>query len=401
MKRLITLLLIVVVFATVAMAESLVNEGYTDVPTAMTQDSVVEILASEECVIEALQPDEESIALLDDVYTFVWEEGNRPARYYDEETQQEISELAGGIDIDILHMTEAMRLQLTGEPENAVESIMRLDVDYHVGQLIIVVMGIPQEDGSYEWYPYRGRVETVGEIIWDIPVEDWNKLCLQPVSFHVLTDRIGARGERIWHYEEEQEHYEIFSKDSGDVINVHEWYTENGEIIEDDFRVWMVDLTYHMQEEVLRIGEFLAEGNLLMDWFPVERKNEAQLMMPEGTDMDALVAYDIIALEDENYKDTYGDVNVKITFATAYSTDKAMIVLAGFPIENAEEEPYFEWYVLRAEAIVPVEGAESSYEVEIGLKQLILPRMEEEPMMLVVISEDLEPEVEEQEEMQE
>ena len=390
MKRIIALMMLAVMMFSTAWAESLVHDEYTDVPTVMTQDSVLELTANENCLIETLQPDEESIALLDSVYHFVWDEGNRPARYYDVVTQQKISELAGGIDIDILHMTEAMRLQLTGAPEKLVTVTMELDVEYYVGQLIIVVLGIPQGEGEYIWYPYRGRVETMGQIKWDIPVGEWNELCKQPISFHVLTDRVGPRGERIWHEKKYKDRIDIFSKDSHDVIKTRRWYTETGKVIEDDFRVWLVDLTAKMQEEVLRIGEHVADGKPILDYFPAERKAEAMLMLPVNVDPAALVAYDVIAMMDENYKDTYGDVNVEILFGTAYSHEKAMIILAGFPIEDAKEAPYVEWYVLRAEALEAAKGDVNDHAVEIGLKQLFLPWMEEKPLMLVVMSEPLE-----------
>ena len=390
MKRIIALMMLAVMMFSTAWAESLVHDEYTDVPTVMTQDSVLELTANENCLIETLQPDEESIALLDSVYHFVWDEGNRPARYYDVVTQQKISELAGGIDIDILHMTEAMRLQLTGAPEKLVTVTMELDVEYYVGQLIIVVLGIPQGEGEYIWYPYRGRVETMGQIKWDIPVGEWNELCKQPISFHVLTDRVGPRGERIWHEKKYKDRIDIFSKDSHDVIKTRRWYTETGKVIEDDFRVWLVDLTAKMQEEVLRIGEHVADSKPILDYFPAERKAEALLMLPVNVDPDALVAYDVIAMMDENYKDTYGDVNVEILFGTAYSHEKAMIILAGFPIEDAKEAPYVEWYVLRAEALEAAKGDVNDHAVEIGLKQLFLPWMEEKPLMLVVMSEPLE-----------
>ena len=390
MKRIIALMMLAVMLFSVAQAASLVNDDYTDVPTVMTQDSVLELTANENCLIETLQPDEESIALLDSVYHFVWDEGNRPARYYDVVTQQKISELAGGIDIDILHMTEAMRLQLTGAPEKLVTATMELDVEYYVGQLIIVVLGIPQGEGEYIWYPYRGRVETMGQIKWDIPLGEWNELCKQPISFHVLTDRVGPRGERIWHEKKYKDRIDIFSKDSHDVIKTRRWYTETGKVIEDDFRVWLVDLTAKMQEEVLRIGEHVADGKPILDYFPAERKAEAMLMLPVNVDPAALVAYDVIAMMDENYKDTYGDVNVEILFGTAYSHEKAMVILAGFPIEDAKEAPYVEWYVLRAEALEAAKGDVNDHAVEIGLKQLFLPWMEEKPLMLVVMSEPLE-----------
>lgn len=388
MKRVLSWLLMAVLFVSAAAAESLVNDDYTDVPTAMTQDSVAELLADQDCRIETLQPDEESIALLDSVYRFVWEEKNRPARYYDEETQQKIAEIAGG-DIDSLHMTEAMRLQLTGEPLETVNAVMRLNVEYYEGQLIVVVMGIPQGGGEYVWYPYRGRVETLGEIQWDIPQEDWALLCRQPVSFHVLTDRIGPRGGRLWGMERYSEKTPpAFSKDAGDVNGMRYWYSEWGEPIEDNFRVWLVDLTEPMQQEVARIAEHVAQQKPVLDYFPEERRNEAILMLPEDVQHDRLVAYDVVAMMDEEYKDTYGDVNVEVVFGTDYDSEKAMVILAGFPIEDAVEAPFVDWYVLRAEAL-PVESEDEVPAVEIGLKQLFLPWMEEKPLMLVVISEEL------------
>lgn len=392
-KFLVWLLAALMLFAN-ASAESLMDDDYTDVPTAMTQDSVAELLADQECTIETLQPDDESIALLNSVYDFVWNGKNRPARYYDEVTQQKIAELAG-CDIDILHMTEAMRLQLAGEPLDTVNAIMRLNVEYYEGQLIIVVLGIPQGEGEYIWYPYRGRVETLGEIKWDIPVEDWLALCQQPISFHVLTDRIGPRGGRLWGQEEYAERTPpAFSKDAGDVNGMRSWYSEWGEKIDDNFRVWLVELTKPMQEEVMRISEHVASEKPLLDYFPEDRKNEAVLMLPVDVDPDKLIAYDVIALMDEEYKDTYGDVNVEIIFGTVYDPEKAMVILAGFPIEDAKEQPYVDWYVLRAKAL-PDDPDQLKQEepgvVEIGLKQLFLPWMEEKPIMLVVMSEELNP----------
>lgn len=393
MKRLIAWLLMAAMLFACASAESLIDDDYTDVPTAMTQDSVAELFANEDCLIETLQPDEESIALLDSVYRFVWEGKNRPARYYDVPTQEKISALIGGGDIDILHMTEAMRLQLTGAPAKPVTATMRLNVEYHVGQLIVVVLGIPQGGGEYIWYPYRGRVETLGEIKWDIPVEDWTELCRQPISFHVLTDRIGPRGGRLWGYEEYHEATPpSFSKDSGDVNGMRWWYSEWGEKIEDNFRVWLVELTEPMQAEVARIGEHVAANKPILDYFPLERKAEALLMLPADVAPADLIAYDIIAMMDENYKDTYGDVNVEVVFGTAYAPEKAMVILAGFANEDEPEAPFVEWYVLRTKALEPKDGQEMSDSVEIGLKQLFLPWMEEKPLMLVVISEVLDAE---------
>lgn len=384
-KMLFLLVLAACLLASAALAASLTDDEFTDVPTMLTQDSVLELRAGEECVAEALAPDAQTMALLRDVYEFVWVEENRPARYYDEETQRKITDLVGGMDIDLLLMTEAMRFQLTGDPEKAVTVEMLLDVEYRVGQLIVAVLGVPQGDGEYVWYPYRGRVEELGEIKWDIPLADWPLLCAQPISLHVMTDRIGPRGERLMHEERYVEHYEIFSKDSGDVIITRRWYTVTGETIGNDFRVMLEPLNALMQREVGRIGDHLEEGGTILDYFPEDRRDEALLMVPVNVDPATLIPYDVIAMRVENYMEPYGDVNVEMLFGTDYQPEKAMVVLAGFPIREAVEAPFVEWFVLRAETVdLPEDEADP---VVIGLKQLNLTRMEEEPLMLVVISE--------------
>ena len=389
MKKILVALALLMSLVTVASATTIEDIEYTDVPTAMTQDSVLSMKASGDCEVELLQPDEASIALLDDIYRFVWEEENRPARYYDEQTQQEIQKLCGNGNIDILHMTEAMRMMLHGEPEETVTVEMELDVEYKPGQLVIVVLGIPEGELEYIWYPYRAAVPETGLLQWEIPVEDWKDLCGQSVSFHALTVRMGSGGEYLWDEDAYPNPASVFSKTSSDVYRTYRWYTESGEIIEDDFRLYLTELTGPMQQEILRIGEHIEENGLILDYFPEERREEALLMLPEGIDEAALVAYDIIALKDENYKDTYGDINVEIRFATSYDTEKAMVVLAGFENKTAEEQPYMDWFVLRAEAIEVEEDETTTDLVRIGLKQLNLPQMEEEPLMLVVISQKL------------
>ena len=390
MKRIIaSLLLAVMLIASAASAESLSGSSYVDVPAALTQDTVLNLTAGDTGEVTTLPQNPESISLLNAVYSFVRDDGNRPARYYDEETQKEITVLADHINIDALHMTEAMGLQLSGTALEPVIITMSLDANYSVDQLIIVVLGIPGEDGTYQWYSYRGQVAAPGQISWIIPAEDWIVLCRQPISFHVLTDRIGS-GSSAAHRETETEHYDIFSKESGDVTKTRRWYTSSGEPVDDDFIVELTDLTDSMKNEVSRVGEHLAEGGSLMDCFPQERREEALLMLPEGTDSSELIAYDVIALRSKNYRDTYGDVNVDISFGTSYAKDKGMVVLAVFPSAGTDDSSAWDWYVLRAQALEDEDSEDDDHTVEISLRQLNLPRMDQEPMMLFVISEPVE-----------
>ena len=67
-KALCPLMLVLVLAFSSAHAASLNDDSYTDVPTAMTQDSVLELSANENCTVSTLLPDVTSIALLDNVY---------------------------------------------------------------------------------------------------------------------------------------------------------------------------------------------------------------------------------------------------------------------------------------------------------------------------------------------
>ena len=68
-----------------------------------------------------------------------------------------------------------------------------------------------------------------------------------------------------------------------------------------------------------------------------------------------------------------------------------MVILAGFEVQNEQEQPHIQWYVLRGEAVQENENLDQTNLVKIGLKQLNLTQMERQPMMMVVISELLEP----------
>ncbi|MBP3427882.1 MAG: hypothetical protein J6M47_06435 [Clostridia bacterium] len=355
---------------------------YTDVPSVPTQDAVVTFKADQDCEVTVLLPDEKSIALLEDIYTFVWREGNRPARYYDEETQKKIAELSG-VDIDVLHMTEFMGLELAGHPQEPVKMNVLLDVDYEPGQLIVVVMGIEKEDGEYRWFPYRGEVPETGRILYDVPAEEYKAMTGPQVTFHVLTVREGARGGILSEEVIERERIVTPSKGARDLIKIRRWYSTTGEVIEDDFSIFLVDRTEEMEKEIARIAEHIGSGGAPITWFPEEMQRQTQLLHPVDLVVTDMVIYDIVAVMAENYKDTYGDVATENLFAAAYSPDSRMAAMLGFPIEGATEAPYFDWYCLRAEAL------EENGHVELVFKQLVIPTMEEEPAMLVVFSEPI------------
>ena len=397
MIRLIALLCMLACGAA-ASAQSMVGEIYTDITSVMTQDAVLDLEVyttdpTEECSIVLHQPDVKSMALLEKMYTFVWRQGNRPVRYYDVETQNKIQALIPGVDIDILHLTEFMGQEMAGEPKEEVVVERLLDVEYYPGQLVIVVLGYETENGEYKWFPYKAEVPEVGLIRYTIPKADYDELAAQPqVIYHVLTDRVGARGEVLVEKEIIREPVGTPSKGYKDIIRIRRWRTAHGETVDDPFSIFLVDRTKEMNREIERMGKFLAEDekNKIIQWFPEEIANQAQLLLGEA-EKETVIAYDIVAVMSENYKDTYGDVATENLFASAYDSEHKMVVmlgfelpeeeLAGFTEEELEKVTHYEWYVLRAEALDEF--------VEIVFKQLVIPTMETEPAMMVVLSEPL------------
>ncbi len=403
--RICCMAVLMLMLALSASAEQMINEEYTDVTSVMTQDAVVSIeLISEdpeeELSLNLQQPDEKSMSLLEKIYDFVWREGNRPVRYYDEETQKKIQELVPEVDIDALYLTEFMAQDMHGVPRGDVVIERLLDVDYQPGQLVVVVLGYEQENGEYRWFPYRAEVPEVGMIRYTVPKADYDELTPQPqVIYHVLTIRVGERGGVLSGYSVD-EPVTAPSKTVDDVTTIRRWYSSTGEVIEDTFSIFVVEKTEGMHEEIRRIGEYLSEElpggefNRVINWFPEEIASQAQLLIQEA-DAQELIAYDITAVMSRDYKDTYGDVATDSTFASAYTPDRRMAVMLGFeleedelpdlPPEELDKVTHFEWFCLRAEA-------KDLDLVEIVFKQLVIPDMETEPALLIVLSEPYEPE---------
>jgi len=364
--------------------EMIGEEEYIETYSTATNDAVLEMAADQECEVVLRDPDEKSMVQLEEIYDFVWRNGNRPVRYYDEETQQKIQELVPGVDIDIFHMTEFMTKHLSGDPEEAVSIDQLLDVEYREGQLVVVTLGVEEESGEYRWFPYRAVVPELGRITYVVPEEDFEYLAGKDVIYHVMTDRVGHRGGIVEYTETAVEQRIIPSKSAEDIVRIRRWYSESGAVIEDEFDIDLVELTEPMQAEVDRISKFLndeSDDNAAIDWFPEEPVEQARLLLP-GVKLSDLIIYDIVAVDAKGYTDAYGDVATENLFAAAYDPESRMVSMLGFPIPDAVEAPYMDWYCLRTEAL------DEEY-VEIVYRQLIIPMMEEQSAMLVVLSEPI------------
>lgn len=395
MKRLVAILICAVLLqmSLAAFAADITGEQYTDVASVMTQDSVKDILLTPEneqdtpeCALHA--PDEDSMALLEQVYDFVWRKNQRPARFFDEDTQKRIQALLPGKDIDSLFLTEFMAQSVTGDVTGAVQFEYLLDVDYRPGQTVVALFGCMNEDGEYDWYAYLAVVPETGLLRFSVPAEEYQALAAGgQMIFTVLSERVGPRGNVIIYYEIRREEDSSPSKSAEDIIRIRRFYSEEGEPLDDSFGIFLVDRTEQMNAELVRIGEFISGGRAAIGWFPEEIISEAQLLLDADTDIGTMICYDAIAVMAKDYNDAFGDVATETTFPSEYDPEKSILVFLGIPMEEAEAalqaegETQFVWYCLRAHA-------EEEF-VEIVYKQLVIPEMERQPVMVVVFSQPL------------
>lgn len=402
-RRIFSLIIAALLSITVcASASELTNGTYTDAVSMITQDSLLDYnVLSEEAEaapeIAFLQPNEESMALLQEIFQFVWRDQNRPIEFFDEETQNKIRMLVPDTNVEELHMTEFMSLSASGAPVNDVTIQMLLDVDYHVDQLVVVILGY-LEDGEYRWFPYLGEVPLTGLIEFVVPAEDYHLFTNRSqIIYQVMSVRVGPRGDVVEEKHIEEEKKVTPSKSAGDITRVITWKTTDGTTMDDTFGIYLVDKTNEMNAEILNIASFLSETNengnpnAVIDWFPQEIVNEMQLLAGQDIDLSTMIAYDIVAVMSKDYKDTYGDVAAEIRFASAYAPEFETIVMLGFPLteeelaaasaDEASVSSRFKWYCLNAQSM-------EAY-LEIVFKQLVIPQMELEPAMLIVMSEPL------------
>ena len=147
----------------------------TDAPGTPTQDRAVALDARWEDEartaydLRELPADHLTVNQAVDVYDFVYEQGNRPVRWYPEDTQKAIEAIIS-VDPDTLHMTEFMRLYAAEiVPPADLEATMTLTIDYQPGQLTVVVLGDTSDPANLVWTPVKSRVTANGQVEFNVP----------------------------------------------------------------------------------------------------------------------------------------------------------------------------------------------------------------------------------------
>lgn len=362
----------------------------TDAPGTPTQDRAVALDARWEDEartaydLRELPADHLTVNQAVDVYDFVYEQGNRPVRWYPEDTQKAIEAIIS-VDPDTLHMTEFMRLYAAEiVPPADLEATMTLTIDYQPGQLTVVVLGDTSDPANLVWTPVESRVTANGQVEFNVPQALMAQLQGEDLLFSLLTVRQGARGTVEVETTEVPEN--LPSKQAGDTTRVIKTVTRDGQALPDDFKIAIVPETELIRREITMLGQFVTEqGQPALNWLPEEDQNRVRYLL--GVDGEALIVSDYVPLITEDFRPTDGDAVGTLSFATPYSESQTIVTALGIPDKNADNadeiqngKTQMKWSV--QPAIVREGGV-----VDVVFDQLALIDMGMETGLLLMLSE--------------
>ena len=362
----------------------------TDAPGTPTQDRAVALEARWEDEARTaydlweLPADHLTVNHAVDVFDFVYEQGNRPVRWYPEDTQKAIEAIIS-VDPDTLHMTELMRLHAAEiVPPADLEATMTLNIDYQPGQLTVVVLGDTSDPANLVWTPVESRVIANGQVEFNVPQALMAQLQGEDLLFSLLTVRQGARGTVEVETTEVPEN--LPSKQAGDTTRVVKTVNRDGQALPDDFKIAIVPETELIQREIKMLGQFVTEQEQpALNWLPEEDQNRVRYLL--GVDGEALIVSDYVPLITEDFRPTDGDAVGTLSFATPYSKGQTIVTALGIPDENADNadetqtgKTQMKWSV--QPAIVRKGGV-----VDVVFDQLALIDMGTETGLLLMLSE--------------
>lgn len=362
----------------------------TDAPGTPTQDRAAALDARWEDEartaydLRELPADHLTVNQAVDVYDFVYEQGNRPVRWYPEDTQKAIEAIIS-VDPDTLHMTELMRLHAAEiVPPADLEATMTLNIDYQPGQLTVVVLGDTSDPANLVWTPVESRVIANGQVEFNVPQALMAQLQGKDLLLSLLTVRQGARGTVEVETTEVPEN--LPSKQAGDTTRVVKTVNRDGQALPDDFKIAIVPETELIRREITMLGQFVTEQEQpALNWFPEEDQNRVRYLL--GVDGEELIVSDYVPLIAEGFRPTDGDAVGTLSFATPYSESQTIVTALGIPDENADNaneiqngKTQMKWSV--QPAIVRKGGV-----VDVVFDQLALIDMGTETGLLLMLSE--------------
>ncbi len=381
MKRM-TVLVMAMTMALLLFAQAALAEGgnavYTNAPGVGTQDTVEKVEASKAQApydIQVLELNAFSADVLTEINRFVRVNQQPVVRYFPEYLQQEVESLAAPVSKDALHMPEFMRI-LPAEGEKAqVDAAFTFNIDYRVGQLVIVVMGVKEGD-EVLWRALPAAVERERVVSFMIPAEWQEKIGGQETLFALLTVRDGEGGNE-WDEDDPQENQVgLPSKTVRDTtqIGVSEEIREAAEGT--NFRIKLVEPTPKIMAELARIDGHLKAGHPLFTYYNEEIQARIALLLGEDVDTAGIKGYVVESVMQENYRETYDDGYTAFSFAVPYEDGQPVVVAVGVPEKGA-----MRWVPNRAK----VWGGK----VHVIFSETVLPQMGHEAALMIVLSTEL------------
>ncbi len=392
MKRLMTALL-ALLMTTVLFAGTLAETGViqsvelTDVPNSHTADAVLSLESvfqnSRATVYDILKEPANQLTVdtLLDIFSFVVDDGNRPARYFPPETQQQIIEAIEGESLDSLNMTEFMRLSFAETRiSEDLKFLMELDVDYMPGQTVVVVVADTADTENLVWFALKAEVVSPGLIEVIIPKEVFVVLEGKDVLYSLLTPR---RGMTRYYLQEEVITPEPLPSIEADDTSYIDRTVISEDLGEVEFSLVIVEETDIQVKELANLREHVKKQPLI-DWFPKEDQQEVQLLLGGNFDLDTLILYDALSLESIDYKDTYGDVLASFHFVTPYAKEQAIIAMLGIPKDEKVTgmRTAMDWAV----QLVRVQDGGA---IDIAFDQLMMIEIGEQSGLLLLLAEPL------------
>lgn len=359
---------------------------FTDAPGTPTQDRAVSLTAvwqdEQQTVydLKDMPADQLTMNTATDVYDFVYEQGNRPVRWYPEDTQKAIEAMVS-VNPDVLYMTEFMRLHAAeAEATSELDATMTLKIDYQPGQLTVVVLGDTSDPENIVWTPVESQVTETGVVTFQIPAELMNQLQGEDLLFSLLTVRQGSRGTTTVVTTEVPD--VLPSKQAEDTTRIVETVTENGTAKPDDFELEIVPETSLIQRELELLGQYVTEQQQpALSWLPEEDQNRVRYLL--GTDGNDLIVSDYVSLITRDFRPTDGDAVGSLSFATPYQEGQTIVTALGLPKESSStsdsSKSQMDWIV--QPATVRANGV-----VDVVFDQLALIDMDTETGLLLMLS---------------
>lgn len=369
----------------------------TSVPGTPTQDGAVSLSAvwqsegKDAYALESCPADQLTMDMVEDAYAFVFEEGNRPVRWYPEEAQRAIEALAGA-GADELRMTEFFRLHAPEAEQQAdLQVTMKLDVAYQPGQTVVVMLGDASDAEKPVWTVLEAQVTQDGQVELTLPQALMAQLQGKDVLLSVLASKAAPAadssatalpgGEQGTAAEATAVPGALPSKQASDTTRIEPTLGRDGQALQDDFELAIVPETEEISREMALLAQHVTQAQQsALSWLPQDAQSRIRYLL--GAEADGLIVSDYVTLVARDFRPTDGGAVGTFSFATPYQEGQTIVTALGLPRTDAagENETRMNWTVQPA-------TVRQNGRVDVVFDQLALADMGQETGVLLVLSQ--------------